>query len=213
MEVRLGRYRVDAVVEDRLGKELIEIQLGSLWAIRDRICRLTRRHRVRIVKPIIGRKRLFKRDRKGGRVVDQRFSPRQGRMLELFDELVYFTRAFPHRNLTLEVLLVDIEEWRYPSRNRRRPWRKQFAVEDQKLIAICETKRFATANDLRQLVNCTLPQTFDTAQLAAGLNVPRWMAQRIAYVLRTMGSVQTIGKRRGARLYQWKDITKTRKAA
>ena len=39
---------------------------------------------------------------------------------DLFDDLVHFTRVFPHRRLTLEVPLVDIEEWRYPGHGRRR---------------------------------------------------------------------------------------------
>ena len=134
-------------------------------------------------------------------------------MLELFDELVYFTRAFPHRNLTLEVVLVDIEEHRYPSRKRRRRWRKQFSVGDHKLLAVRESLQIATADDLRQLIACPLPTPFDTAQLAAGLEVHRFDAQRIAYVLRKMGSVQTVGKRRGAWLYQWNEVAKSRKAA
>jgi hypothetical protein len=212
-EVRLGRFRVDAIVEDELGRELIEIQHGSLWAIRDKIRRLTRRHRVRVVKPIVGRKLLIKLSERKGRVIDQRFSPRQGRLCEIFDELIYFTRAFPHRNLSLDVLLVDIEEHRFPRPSRRRRWRKSFGVADQKLTAIQQTVRISTAADLRQFIPCALPEPFHTAHLAAGMEVPRWEAQRMAYVLRKVGAVQTVGKQRGAWLYSWNETAKSRQAA
>jgi hypothetical protein len=204
-EVRLGRFRVDAVVCDGPGKQLIEIQHGPLWVIRDKIRQLTRRHRVRIVKPIVGRKRLVKLSRKGGRVIAERMSPRQGKLLELFDELVYFTRAFPHRNLTLEVLLVDIEEFRYPRPNRRRPWRKQFAVEDQRLLEIRQSLQIAEARDLIQLIDRPLAPTFGTSHLADALDIERWRAQRIAYVLRESGAVATVAKQRGAWIYQWSE--------
>jgi hypothetical protein len=211
-EVRLGRFRVDAVVCNGRGEQLIEIQHGPLWVIRDKIRKLTRRHRVRIVKPIIGRKRLIKLTGKGGRVIDERLSPRQGKLLELFDELVYFTRAFPHRNLTLEVLLVDIEERRYPRPNKRRPWRKQFAIEDQRLLEIRQSLQIADASHLIQLIDCPLASTFGTAKLAEALDIERWRAQRIAYVLRESGAVAAIGKQRGAWIYQWSEEANRRAA-
>src|SRR5262245_36050186 len=211
-EVRVGRFRVDAVVRDGHRQQFVEIQHGPLWVIRDKIRELTRRHCVRIVKPIVGRKRLVKLSRKGGRVIDERMSPRQGKLLELFDELIYFTRAFPHRNLTLEVLLVDIEERRYPQPNRRRPWRKQYAVEDQRLIEIRQSLPIAGSSDLMQLIDCPLAPTFGTSHLAAALDIERWRAQRIAYVLRESGTVAAVGKRRGAWIYRWSEESQRRAA-
>jgi hypothetical protein len=211
VEVRYGKFRVDVVIEDEHGEELIEIQHGSLWAIRDKIQRLTRRHRVRIVKPIVRRKRLVKRNRKGGRVVDQRFSPKQGNWLDLFSELVYFTRAFPHRNLTIEALLVDVEEWRYPGRIRR--GRQRWTTEDERLLNVCDTRRLSTPDDLRQLVACPLPRPFHTADIAAALEIDRFKAQRLAYVLRQVGAAKTVGKQRGAWLYSWSAASELRRTA
>jgi hypothetical protein len=214
-EVRVGRFRVDAVVEDDRGEELIEIQHGPLSVIRDKIQQLTKRRRVRIVKPIIGRKRLIKRECRGGPIVSQRLSPRRGRLLELFDELVYFTRAFPHRNLVIDAVLVDVEEWRIPPdpAKRRRRYRQRFTMEDQRLTAIQQTICIERADDLRQLIDCNLPTPFHTAELAAGLSIQRWVAQRIAYVLREAGATEAVGKQRGSWLYQWRGPAKRRQAA
>lgn len=199
-EVRLGRYRIDAVC----GSLLVEIQHGSLSAIRNKIAALVAEHDVLVVKPIVARRLLIKRARPQGPVVDRRLSPKRGRLLDLFDELLYFRQVFPHARLTLEVPLVEIEEWRYPGHGRRRRWRRDdFEVEDQRLVRIVETHRLQTAADLRRLLPDNLPQPFDTAHLAAGLDVDRGVAQKIAYCLRHVGTVQEAGKRGNTRLYAY----------
>jgi hypothetical protein len=199
LEQRLGRYRIDVVQPQRL----VEIQLASLTAIRDKIAALVKSHRVLLVKPIIATKYLVKRCRRGGRVVSRRRSPKQCTLLDLFDELVHFTRVFPHRRLTLEVPLLAIEEWRYPGHGRRR-WRRagDHQVEDQRLLEVLGVHHFHTAADLCRLLPHALPQPFHTGQLADGLGVERWIAQRMAYCLRETGAIQSVGKLRGAWLYE-----------
>ncbi len=200
MEVPLGRYRIDVVS----GKQLVEIQAASLAAIRDKVRELLEDHRVLVVKPIVAEKRLVKRAEQDGPVVERRMSPKRGQLLDAFHELIYFTRVFPHRRLTLDLLLVDIEEWRYPGHGRRRRWRRQdHVVEDQKLVAIRQSYRLRTAHDLAGLISCPLPQTFHTRQLADSLGIAIWVAQRIAYCLRKMGAIQEVGKQRNLRLYEF----------
>ena len=92
MEVRQGRFRIDAVV----GDELVEVQHGPLSAIRDKVRRLLQSHRVRVVKPIVARKLLVMRRKRGGKVVRRRVSPKQGTLLSLFDDLIHFTNRRPH---------------------------------------------------------------------------------------------------------------------
>lgn len=198
-EVVLDNYRIDVVVEGRL----VEIQHGALAAIRDKIRRLLADHRVLVVKPLVARKTLVKLDREGGRVVSRRLSPRQARPLDLFHELVYFTRVFPHPHLTLEVPLVTIEEWRFPGHGRRRRWRRSdHEVEDQRLVSVERTLRLTTRRDLLTLIPAELPSPFDSATLADLASVPRWVAQRIAYCLRQMGAAREVGKCGNTRQYE-----------
>lgn len=202
-EVPVGKYRVDVVS----GSRLVEVQHGPLAAVRDKVRELLEEHRVLVVKPIVVRKLLVMRSAKGGRVTRRRMSPKRGRLLDLFDDLVHFTRVFPHRRLTLDVPLVDIEEWRYPGHGRRRRWRRcDHQVEDQKLVAVRETHRLCTSSDLARLVcliSGPLPRPFHTGHLAELLQEERWLAQRIAYCLRQMGAVRPVGKQGNAWLYQW----------
>lgn len=214
-EVRNGRYRIDAI----RGDELVEIQHGSLAAIRDKTRALLADHTVRIVKPLAAKKLLVKRSADGGPVVSRRASPKRAGVLDIFDELVYFTKVFPHPRLTLEVLLVEIEEWRRPGHGRRRRWRaNDFIVEDQKLTAVVDSFTLRSAGDLRSLIERhisgrQLPRLFNTAQLAEALDVTRWFAQRTAFCLRQTGAVRQAGKQANALVYQWSGRPARRRAA
>lgn len=209
VEVRHGRYRIDAMC----GDELVEIQHGSLAAIRDKIRTLLADHCVRVVKPIVASKLLVKRSCKQGKIIDRRLSPKRQTLLAFFDELVYFTKVFPHPRLTLDVLLVDVEEWRYPGHGRRRRWRADdYVVEDRKLCAVVDSCHLTTAADLRRLLDCDLPAVFHTADLATTLGVPRHFAQRIAYCLREMGAARPVGKSGNMHLYEWSRPARRRAA-
>lgn len=199
MEQRVDGFRIDAV----RGEQLVEIQHGGLAAIRTKIARLLKSHDVLVVKPLVVRKTLIRLSRRGGKEVSRRLSPKQATILDLFHELVYFTRVFPHPRLTLETPLVEIEEQRYPGHGRRRRWRKNdFVVEDQRLAAVVGVQRFLSAGDLLQLVPANLPRPFHSGDLAAGLQIPRWVAQRIVYCLRQTGATAVCGKQGNAVLYE-----------
>ena len=197
-EVRIGGFRIDAVDHE----QLVEIQHGSLGGIRDKIGTLLAEHRVLVVKPIVAKKTLVRLDARGGEVVSRRLSPKRGRLLDLFDDLVHFTRVFPHRRLVLEAVLVEIEEWRYPGHGRRRRWRERdYQIEDQKLIGVLSQCSLATAADLGRLLPADLPRPFHTGHLSERLGIPRWQSQRIAYCLRHCGAVREAGKLGNTRLY------------
>ena len=199
IEQKVGRYRIDVVRDG----ELVEIQHASLSSIRTKVSALLKEHRVRVVKPLVARKQIVRCAGKGRPVLGRRKSPKRASLLDLFDELIYFTRVFPNPHLVVEVPLISVEEWRYPAppaRGRRR--RKTHRVEDQRLIEIESVHEFKTSVDLLRLLPDDLNKPFDTAQLAASLDVHRWFAQKIAYCLRHMGSIRVVGKRGNALLYQ-----------
>ena len=199
VEQRVASYRIDAVRDD----QLVEIQHGGLAAIRTKIARLLAEHEVLVVKPIVVRKQLVRLTKRGGKELSRRLSPKHGSLLDLFHELVYFTRVFPHPRLTLETPLVEIEERRYPGHGRRRRWRRDdHVVEDQRLLAVLSVHRFHSAADLLSLLPANLPQPFHSGHIADALGVQRWIAQRITYCLRQTGAAKTCGKARNTLLYK-----------
>ena len=204
-EIRLGKFRIDVV----RGNQLIEIQHGSLAAIRAKIEFLLPKYQILVVKPLVVRKFLIQCNQKDGPPVARRLSPKKGSILSLFDELIYFTRLFPHRNLVLETPLVEIEEWRYAGHGKRRRWRRNdFQVADQKLVHLIGVEQFRTSADLLRLIPTSLPSPFHTGHLAEAMGIRRWVAQRIAYCLRHSRAVQTVGKIGNSQLYQRRPLKK-----
>jgi hypothetical protein len=195
-EVRIDGYRIDAVVSGRL----IEIQQASLSALRAKVKTLLDSHRVLIVKPLAANKLIIHRDPKSHCILSQRRSPQHESVWDLFLDLVHFRDVFPHPRLTLEVLLVDIDEYRHERPGRRRS-RRSVRVQDRILRSLGERYRFRTAADLLKLLPDGFGPEFTTAELATAVGLPRWWAQKIAYCLRNMQAVETIGKRRHAWLY------------
>ena len=210
LEVPLGRYRIDVVNQGRL----VEIQRSGLSAIRDKINHLLADgHQVDVVKPLVTRKRLIKLNRRNGKEVDRRWSPKKGDILSVFDELVYFTRVFPHPNLTLITPLVEIEEIRYPGSGRRRRKRTgDYVVKDRRILRLGEAPFYRTVEDLHRLLPPDLPCEFDTRELADGLRVRRDQAQRIAYVMRKTGAAIEVGKRGNAIVCRLAGATESRRA-
>jgi len=199
VEQRIAGFRIDAVV----GERLVEIQHGSLAAIRAKVSRLLSRHEVLVVKPLVARKTLVRLARRGGKEVSRRLSPKQGQLLDLFHELIYFTRVFPHRRLTLQTPLVEVEERRYPGHGRRRRWRQNDSVvEDQRLVEVVGVHTFQTNGDLLALLPPELPDPFHSGHVAEGLGIQRWIAQRIVYCLRKTGAAENCGKAGNTLLYK-----------
>lgn len=199
IEVVMGRYRIDALRDG----ELIEVQCASLSAIRDKCRNLLKRHSLRVVKPLILRTRIAKTKKPGGPIVSRRLSPKRGCLLDLFDELIYFTRVFPHQNLTVEVPLLHVLQVRVPAKKRRRRWHKDYKVADVCLESIEGTVELREASDLLKLIDFPVDDnSFNTADLANAIGRPRWTAQQIAYVLRKTGAIQSAGRNRAGIIYE-----------
>lgn len=202
-EQTLAGYRIDAVVNGRL----IEVQVASLFAIRRKIADLLEQgFEVTVVKPLTARKQIVRREQRGGTEISRRWSPRRQEFCHVFGELVHFIGAFPHPKLTLELLLITEEEFRVP---RPKRWHRQrdFSIEDRCLVRVEDRRVIRSAEDLLDLFPQTVRQLccgapFTTADLAIAADVPRWLAQKIAYCFRKLSFWETIGKQQRAWLYQ-----------
>jgi hypothetical protein len=195
-EISVAGFRVDAI--DQAGR-LVEVQSGALGPLQGKLRRLLPEHRVRIVKPVILRRRVVRRLRADGPDVGARSSPKRGSLLDVFDDLVGVVRVFPHANLEIEVLGVTIDEVRTP--RRRRPG---YAVADRRLGDIRESALIARAEDLWSLLpeGCHGREPFTTLDLSERLGRTPWFAQRVAYCLRMAGAAQVVGKSGNRLIYR-----------
>lgn len=195
-EVAVAGYRIDAVDEEGT---LIEVQSGSLGALKSKLRKLLPDHRVCVVKPVVVRRKLVRRDRVDGPERSIRQSPKRGALVDVFDDLVGVASFLPDKNLSVELLGVSIEEVRVT--RRRRPG---YRVVDRRLDCILETLRLNEPDDLWELLPAGLSDSepFTTRDLARKLDRPLPFAQRVAYCLRLSGAVRPIGKVGNSHLYK-----------
>ncbi len=196
-EVLVDGYVVDIVGDDGL----IEIQTSNFSSIKDKLLKLVQDHPVKLVYPIPVEKWLIKLPKNEGENKKRRKSPKRGRPLAIFIELVSFPHLLMDENFTLELAMIQEEEVRRYV-GKRRWYKNGWETVERRLISILEQKTYQNPEDMRLFLCPELPQQFTTADLAEHLEIPRWLAQKMAYCLRKMEAIELIGKRQRSNLYQ-----------
>lgn len=191
-EVPIDGFIAD-IVRDGM---LIEIQTGSASGLRRKISTLVKRHKVRLVLPVAARKTIVRADDAGVERT-RRESPRRATALDAFRYLVSLGELLGDSNLTVDIVLVHEEEIRYDSRRR-----KGFVVGERRLVTVQDCVSLDHPADYLGVLPASIGDDFTTADIATALRQPRWMAQKIAYVLRTLGVVRIVGKSGNAFLYR-----------
>jgi len=195
VEVEVEGFFIDLV----RGELLIEIQTGGFASIKRKLLALTEAHPLRLVYPIAREKWIVKLDGDGQRL-SRRKSPKRGKVEDVFSELVSFPRLITRPNFSLDVLLIQEEEDRVhvPGRAwRRRGW----VTHERRLLDVVGRHTFETGPDLARLLPAGLCDEFTTADLAAAIRRPRWVAQKMAYCLRKAGLIKAVGKQGRSILY------------
>lgn len=190
-EVPLEGYFIDIIQGDRL----VEIQTRNFSAIKQKLVNLADRHPVRLVYPIPFQKWIVRLADDGVTRLSRRKSPKTGRVEQVFSELIRIPALLAHPNFSLEILFTEEEEFRtsYPPRGR---WRKDWGVQERRLVQVVASRVFETPSDLAGLLPAGLDQPFTVRNLAARSGLPLGLARRMVYCLRHL-EVLTPGEKRG----------------
>lgn len=189
-EVPIDGFVVDVV----RGDTCIEVQTGGFAAMGNKLDRLLGDYHVHVVHPIAVESWIERRDK------PTRKSPKRGCLHDVFGELVSVPTMLDHPNLTIEVLLVqvDVVKVEDPTMRRRRGgWR----TVDRRLRAVVDRHGLRTPADLVALLPPDLPEEWTTKDVAAGSGVPRRTAQQMAYVLKANGLATEVGRDRAGSRY------------
>jgi hypothetical protein len=181
------------------GTTLIEIQTGSTSGLQRKLTALLRRHEVRLVLPVAARKTIVNIGPNGEEQA-RRLSPRHAGVVDVFRQLVSLGELLGDSNLSIDVVLIHEQEIRHARAARRRG--KDYSVGERGLVEVVDCVSFRHPADFLGVIPRTLAEGFTTADLAKAIRQPRWMAQKIAYVLRTMGVLRVAGKHGNAFLYE-----------
>jgi hypothetical protein len=196
LEVPIDGRQIDIV----RGDLLIEIQTGTLRALRRKLEALLESHRVRLVHPIAHERWIVRVEGDPQQVSGRRRSPRRGRLEDAFKELVSLAKLLAHPRLECEILLTREEEIRRHEPGRA--WRRRgWVVVERRLLDVMESHLIRDPSDLCRMLPLELPAPFTTTDLAEGLDISRQLAGKMAYCLRESGTIIAEGKRGNALTY------------
>lgn len=194
-EVKVDGFVIDIV----RGGQLIEIQTRHFGAMKRKLNRLLDKHPVLLLHPVAQEKWIV-RQTAVGEPISRRKSPKRGRPLDLFSELMRIPHLLPHPNLTVGAVLTQQEEiWRDDGQGSWR--RKGWSLHDHRLLNVVEMHTFASPTDLLTMLP-DLPQPFTNRQLAEAAKLRLNLAQRITYTLSRCGVLEQCGKIGRANAYQ-----------
>jgi hypothetical protein len=165
----------------------VEIQTTSFGSMGHKFDHLLSEHRMLLVHPIAVETYLQRPGKK------PRKSPKSGSIFNIFEELVSIPTLLDHPNLTLDVVLASVTKLQEPAPRARRN-RGGFRTIDRQLREVVDVRRFRDTEDLAELLPRDLPPQFTTADIATRAQVPRALAQQMAFCFRALGVVTQVGR-------------------
>jgi hypothetical protein len=196
VEVKVDDFVVD-VVKNNL---LVEIQTRNLSAIKKKLGKLLLTNQVRLVYPIAKVKWIvYVSD--SGDFVRKRRSPKKGKTVDLFVEMVHLSELVKNQNFSFEVLLIEEEELR--CNDGKGSWRRKgISIKDRKLLKVFDRVIFENKNDFLKILPDNLGATFTNKGLAKQMGLSIRLAQKITYCLRKMNVLTVVGKKRRELLFK-----------
>ncbi len=191
---------VDGFVIDVVrGDLLIEIQTRGFSSMKRKLHALLETHHVRVIHPVAVERHIIKLE-DTGEILSRRKSPKRGRTVDVFSELVSFPELIAHERFSLVVVLTTEEEIRMHEPGKA--WRRQgWVIQERRLVEVRDHVELSTLEAVSALLPVDLPAEFTTADLSAGVKRPRRLAQQMAYCLVRAGAIQQVDKAGNAIVY------------
>jgi len=189
-ETVVGQYLCDG----RTGKgELIEVQCGSFGPLKEKVKKLARENKVRVIHPIIAKKYIELYDVQGC-LLRRRKSPLKGSDWDVFKALVHAPKLPLLKNLTIELAIIESVEKR--TNDGKGSWRRcGVSKNDHLLDAWCGSIVLKMPKDYYRFIPFAQDEPFTTRELAEKAGINKALAQKTLYVLTQMG----LAERRGIR--------------
>jgi len=196
LEVKVDKYIIDLVREDLL----IEIQTRNFSAIGNKLRALAVYNKVTLVHPIAIEKYIVIID-EVNKEISRRKSPKKGKLVDLFDELIRIPDLIDEENFILEILMTKEEEIR--CKDGKGSWRRKgISIVDRKLVEVVEKVIFREGRDFYRFLPEDLPENFTNKELAKTLKITVYKARKVTYCLRKMKVIKEIGKQRNELIFE-----------
>ncbi len=195
-EIKIGSSVADVVTDGAI----VEVQTRNLHSMKRKLSLFLEKGKVRLIHPIAAKKWLCWVDPDSGEVSAPKISPKKGQAFDSFMELMYIRDYLKHPNLTVELWLLEVEEYRfldgYGKDKKKRSSRYQQLPKELLDIVSCNC-----AEDFLKLLP-ELPEVFTRKELKAAVKRSDAFVNRCLYTLEQLELVQRVGKEGNAILYK-----------
>lgn len=184
-EIKIDKYFVDVCVND----QIIEVQTKQFNKLRDKITYLLslNKYRINIVYPVFTKKMIYNIN--NGVVDKPKLSPKKLKFPEIFYELYMIKNLLNNKNLTITILLFEIDEYRTITKNR-----KGYICYDRvpkKLVEVIELKE---KEDYIKLLPSALNETFTSKEICNITKTDVKYVNKMLNVLKYLNIVEVVGK-------------------
>ena len=197
-EVRAGRYVADICNENGI----IEIQTGSFSALRKKLPALLAQYPVTLVHPLPATKTIQWIAPDSGLVSEPRRSPKKGAWIDACYQLCFAADLLTLPGLTIQLLLVDLDEYRLQN-----GWGndgKRGSTRHERLpSALSAELTLRRPADYLALLPSGLPDPFTTTDLRRAAKRSAALAAKAVRVLLAVGAIEKCGKRKNSILYTY----------
>ena len=203
LEQKIGTYVADIFN----GDSVIEIQTRQFAKLRLKLARFLAEYPVTVVYPIPARKWLVWIDPKTGEATKERLSPKRGDVYDSLRELYAIKPYLDHPNLTIELLFVDLKEYRLLngwSEDRKKGSRRH----DRIPTALVNSMTIGGKQGYRVLLPETLGSPFTSTDYAKHTRIHPKRAQTAITILKSLSLIEPCGKNGRFILYERTDLKK-----
>ena len=197
-------YTTDSFVCDAITGygEIIEVQTGSFAPLKEKAKLLCKNNRLKIVHPVICAKNIEVYTGKN-KLIRRRKSRIKGCKWDLFNALVYAPMLPKIKNLSIELILIDITEKRMD--DGKGSWRRKgISIKDRFLDNIHGSLILKKPGDYLDFIPFTKEDEFTAKEMAEKAKINMALARKTLYSLNKMGVLEYSGKRSAAYLYRIK---------
>ena len=188
-EIPIENYVADIYT----GSEIIEIQTRQFNRMREKLSTFLKKYPVTIVYPIPREKWVIWIDEESGELSKPRKSPAKGNAYMAFKELYKIKMFLKEPNLSLRLVLLDMEEYRLLngwSEDKKRGSCRYDRIPSRFVeeIAVDEPK------DYMQFIPYELAEIFSSGDFAKAAHIRKPLAQTVLNILTYMECVERVGR-------------------
>lgn len=196
-EVKLGNYIADIFT----GDGVIEIQTRQFAKLRPKLEFFLTEFPVTIVYPIPARKWLVWIDPNTGEATKERLSPKRGNVYDCVRELYAIKSYLDHPGLRIELIYVDLKEYRLLN-----GWSQDLKRGSERVdripIALDRSESLGGSLGYGMLMPQTLPSAFTSADYAKHAHINLKRAQIAMMILKSLSLIQPCGKKGRYSVYE-----------